>query len=229
MKFKGTDNEGSFKAWGIGLGYDYDAKNKKLDIAHAGSVTPLLAVDFDDPMSKRPDIFVRILEKTTQIKALVYSNNTTINLAETLDRQRLPPILQSAGMLARYGFDLEEENFLRFAELFARDFSLKSIGLHKVASATSNGPEIHYDAQLETRLSNEVKVRATTLPALLLALSDQIIRDVITLEFGYGQQNTAHLLLSMTSKLSELSFILNDRFVPSRKILNTREEAKNPF
>lgn len=224
MKLKGTDTNGSFKAWGIGFLYIYDAKEKKLHILHAQSERPFIAIDFDDALSKRPDLYVRILEKTSQIKALVYSNNTTINLSETMDDKRLSAILMSAATLARYGYDLMEDNFSRFAETFGHDFSLRKIELHCIAQ--KNDSSLPFAARLETRRSNEVKVQAATLPALLLALSDQIIRDIITLEFGYGEQSTAHLLLSMTSKLSELSFILNDRFSPEKKIAAAPEKSE---
>jgi hypothetical protein len=214
LKYQGTDNFGSFTARGTGFLYEYESRLKSLNISRAGGLQSLLQLDFDGPLSTDPFRYVRLFEKTSQINALKFSNNATINIAETLDDTRLPAILQRISRVSLYAFDLETEKFDDFERNFVTDQELRRIEIKKVEGHAGMP---FYLANAETLRRNHVSVRSSTLHGAASYLSDKIIQDVIAKEFGYTVDSKMHKLLATATALSTLSFALNDRFEPAKK------------
>lgn len=215
MKYGKISSSGSFNAWGIGFHYDYDSELSSLSVGHVESKKPLLSIDFDSDLAKEAVFFVGTLEKATQVKALMLSNNKTADLSKIMDEIRLPAMLASAASLARYGFDLRRESFERFGEFFCKDFPLNALQIKKISGYDPNAD--FYSATLETKRRLSVSVSSQTLCGTMLSLSDGILRDILTREFGSSLNSTAHALLRTSAKLSTLSLLLNEDFKPLKK------------
>jgi hypothetical protein len=222
LKHQETDNRGSFEACGIGLNYIYDANSKVLDIIDARGNKPLIYIDFDTHLSKNSLEFVRLFEKTTQIRAIMLSNNQTIDLSETLDESRLCAILTTVASTARYCFDIESQKFKRFAKYFCNEYQVRSIEIGKIAGYDPESA--YFYSRLTTQHSNTAEARAASIPALLSSLSEHVIQDLLTKEFGYNLQAGAHSLLRVSHKLSVISCILNDSFVPANKLVERKKQ-----
>ncbi len=209
-------SHGSFTAWGTGFTYEYDSSDCSLSIIRSERSKTLAHLSFDSALCKNPMGYVSLLEKATQIKALIFSNNQTIDLSETLDSFRLTPILKSAAILSRYAFDLDNARYHRFCRIFSEEYELKSVKLKRFTS--DNEENTFFIARIQTQHDNSVSVRACTLAGLTAALSDRTLRDLITMEFGHRFEGSAHNLLKLSTRLSSLSCVLDDAFVPHEKI-----------
>lgn len=221
LKYREHNSRGSFVAWGIGFHYRYDPDTKILDIIDARRQKPLLFLDFDGKTSKDPLTFTRNLDKANQINALIFSNNTTNDLSETLEDRRLVPILENSVFLAHYCFDLNHGKFQRFAKHFCGDFALKNIQIDRVENIN---PEASYFlAELRTLNNNAITSRATSLHSVIRKLSEKAVQDLMTAEYGNVLSGSAHNLLTASSKLSIISRILDENFSPHRRIQKMRE------
>ena len=226
MKYVNTCSQGSFIAWGTGFRFKYEAPSRLLSITPLDRKRAIAKLRFDDKLAKEPLAYVESLDKTNQIQALMYSNNTTIDLSDTLDRDRIGGLIKSTAHISRFAFDLNTKNFERFAAFFCKDFELESFKIKKFISKRQETE--FYIGKLQTRYNNFVRVRACTLTGLTAALSDKTLTDLITMEFGHSYNNSAHTLLNASSKLSTISRILDENFIPERK-LERYKGLKNPI
>lgn len=215
----------SLTAWGTGLQYNYEDDIQSLNISRLGKERPFATFHFDHHMSRDPLTYITALEKACQIKALMLSNNTTVNLAETLNCVQLNAIINSAASLSRYAYDLKTLRLRQFCDAFSDEFDLKTVKIKKFKSR-KQGNEF-FIARVQTKHDNTICVRACTLAGITAAMSDKTIRDLITMEFGHSFEGSAHNLLSVSTRLSSLSYILDDTFIPMRRIrpLTLNEET----
>ncbi len=214
VRFEETDSLGSFAALGIGFLYEYNARLKALQVSRAGSSLPLIFLEFDGLLAKDPTEIVRIFDKTTQVKALKFSNNTTINLAETLDDSKLPSLLEHVLYITMVADTLRHEQFQDFEDRFAVKYGFKRMDIRR---SEGHGTPF-YLAAAETQKRNALAARSSTLHGLMTYMSDKIIEDVIAKEFAYNADSWVQKLLNAASILSTLSLVLNERFEPSRKM-----------
>lgn len=220
------NREGFLTAWGTGLKYEYDTHDTMLRISRREKQKPLARFNFDGHLSDDPLSYITALEKACQIKALMFSNNQTVDISKTLESERLKAILKSAARLSRYAYDLQTSKYERFCDAFARDFDLKAIKLKKFVSG--NRANEFYVARIQTPHDNKICVRACTLAGITSALSEKTARDLITQEFGHRFEQSAYNLVQVSSRLSALSCILDEHFIPSRKIvIRDAEENTN--
>lgn len=216
MKYEETCSQGSFVFWGTGFRYQYEAEKALLRITAQDEDRAVAQIKLDGQLAKDPLAYVRSFNKTNEIKALMYSNNATINLAETMDTARIGGLIESTARISRCAFDLNTLNFERFSRVICRDFDLKSLKVKQFNSR--EGDRDLFLARIQTKYNNSVCVRACTLAGLTAALSDRTLRDLITMEFGHSYNNSAHGLLKVSSKLSTISCILDENFIPERKL-----------
>lgn len=217
---------GSFKAWGSGFRYDYNNEQKALNVLHQDTERLLARFNFDRFLSKSPLAYTELLNKTAQINALMVSNNQTINLSETMPLPHLSSVLSSIGGLSRHAFDLKQMHIRRFCLRFAMEFDLHSV---KIKFFQPNDIEnAFFIARLQTQHGNGISVRACSMTGIMAAMSDKTLRDLITMEFGHRFERSAQSLLNVSSKLSSLSWILDEEFDPSKRILASSKE-KNDF
>ncbi|NCT40702.1 MAG: hypothetical protein GW778_03455 [Alphaproteobacteria bacterium] len=213
---------GSFEMWGNGFRYDYDNNKSALSVFHHESERLLAQFKFDSLLLKEPRTYVGFLDKASQINALMVSNNSTVNLAETMPLRHVAPIFQSIGVISRHAFDLHILDLPRFSERFAQEYGLKSINIKPFKSRDCENA--FFIARLQTLHDNCISVRACTLGGIMGALSESTLRDLMTMEFGHRYNGSAQNLLNASSKLSSLSYILDESFVPEMKVFSSNTD-----
>lgn len=222
MKYEETRADGTFKAWGAGFSYEYLAELNTLKITRAEKDYALAHIKFDKYISKDPLSFVKALDKTSQIKALMLSNNETINLTETIDEARLGALMKSAAKISRHAYDLNFRNFSRFSRQFAKEFNLKHFKIKRFRAGSAEN--MFFVARVETQHENSVSVRACSLEGMLSSLSDRTVRDLITMEFGHQFEKSAFNLLNLSAKLATIGHIVDENFDPAKRL---HEKAEN--
>lgn len=216
LKFRETSSH-SFTARGAGLDYYYNHHINDLSITPREKRQEALAqFHFDELLSEDPHDYVSLLEKTFQIKALMYSCNKTLDITHTIDAVRLRPILYNASYTSRYAFDLKKKNFERFCALFAEEFDFKAIKVKPFSS--EDHKNTFFIARIQTKRDNAVNVRACTLAGIVAALSERTLRDLLTMEFGHRFDGSAQRLLQASAKLSAIANLLDDGFRPSLQL-----------
>lgn len=226
MKRESENSSGSFRAWGTGFNYHYDAYLKKFEISHAKNDSPVLFLDFDKELSGDPELFVCTLDKACQLRALTLTNNTSLDLSEIFDDGRLTPMVYETARLARFGFDLMQNNFERFERYFCQGNHCNvNVGRIRKFDAGSAS----FAAKFETTHNSRVAVECATLHGVMSKLSQKIIQDLIPREFVYRFDGVARSLLKTSSNISVLSLILNEKFSPSTKLREIREKRSKRF
>lgn len=216
MKYQETDKNGSFTALGTAFVFNFDAENKTLDVSRAGrNLTLFQRVILSDMFATDPLEYVQLYEKTSQIKALKYSNNGSTNLEKTLTDAMLMPILDTTAQISGYAFNLRKGAFTSFRKDFLDHQShIRDTVIDETRTA---GGAIFYAARLATKKGNAAASRSSTLHAAISYLSDKVIQDIIAREFSYNQHDGIYRLMATASILSTLSLTLNDRFDPKRR------------
>jgi hypothetical protein len=211
-------------AWGVGFQYEYHPDAGILDIKDAKKEKPLIYVDFDRSLSKETLAYVNFFEKATQINALMFSNNMTIDLSETFDDARLVAILEDSAKMARYALDIKRRKFKEFSRNFCDEYDLHSLEIKKIAGF--NPQAAFYSAQLMTRHLNMTSVRGPSLSKIMAKLSESTVQDLVTAEFGHYLGGAAHNLLNVSSKFSAIGRILDSEFCPAR-IVSQMQQRRN--
>lgn len=221
MKHDCTVSHGSFTVWGTGFLYLYEADNKLLNIALPDEDKAIVKIKLDDALVDNPLAYIDTLDKANQIKALLYSNNSTVNLADTLDDSRVASLIKTTARISRCAYDLHTLNFERFGSVFCKEFDLKGLKIKKFNSRSEN--QRFYLGRIQTRTEHTVCVRSCSLSGLMTQLSDKTMNDLIALEIGMRNDASAHKLLSASSKLLTISHILNKNFIPQHKLTRYEE------
>jgi hypothetical protein len=203
MKYLETGSQGSFDIYGSGFRYRYSANDNALDITDTLGKRAFAHLKLDAPIQKDPLGYVRYLDRANQMKALIFSNDQTVRLAETVDEKMLASILQSASRLSYYAYSLTQKNFSLFSELFTYERGLKNVRVKTFQSKAHS--TVFYAARIETMHNNAVCVRGCTLPGIMSALSEKTTHDLLTMEFGQQYSHSAQRLLRTSSQLSAIS------------------------
>jgi len=217
-------SNGSFTASGTGFLYNYTNKNKTLDIRAHRSDKLLYQLKFDRALTERADVFVDVFEKTSQINALMLSNNKTANLANTISGQRLAPIIKSTSVLSRYAFDLQIYDFNRFSKAFEAQYNFKNVKVKQFHPGQDTSE--FFIARIKTMHNNVISVRGCCLSTLTGALSQKTSHDLISMEYGIHHDECVQRMLKASSKLSLLSLILDDNFWPEMFVRSESDDTK---
>lgn len=218
MLYQTLGSCGSFKANGAGFYYTYHAENNGLAIFRNISGCKTLNITLPQKIKDNPQLFVSHLEKATQIRALMLSNNATIKLCETIVPEKLAAIAKSVSRLALNSYDLSNNNVDRFANILRRGFGLKELDISYIDHAASGEP--YYKAKIITKKDNCLVVRDNSLPVTLKKLSDGIVSDMIMREFTSHTDQNSQNLLRLSTRISVISKILNESFIPERFLMN---------
>lgn len=212
LEFQQADQPGSLRACGVGLTYYYDIVQNRVLVYLDKKKSRLIKIQANENIKHDPKNYIRFFEKASQVKALIYSNHKSISLAETMDEDRLKSFLNTTHVLADTCLDLKNRSFEKFTQNLKALYKLDTIKLRQM-HCNSTGSE-YFRVSLKTKNNNEVVCRAMLLHGLLLTLSEKITRELIVAEFSMSDQ-AAHNLLALSSRLSILSRIYNDDYVPS--------------
>ena len=221
MKFESANSDGSFNAWGTGLLYKYQSEFSSLDIFDPTQSRAYARLKFNSYKLKRPRLYLEHFDRANQIKALIFSNNHTNNLADTMDRRRMGAILHSTAKSSRLALSLKQADYDYFADYFKEETGLKSAKIKKFIS--NDRLSEFYVGRILTQNNNCTSVRACTLSGLLEAMSESTMRDLVTTEYGCKQ--SAKRLLGASHKMSFLASILDDEF--TSKIMLKTEDSKS--
>lgn len=215
VKHQETSQDGSFIAWGACFFYDYNAPGYELNISLQEGEKPLVSLTVSKRIHRHILRFINYFDKAGQIKALMLSNGTTINISHTMEPQRLRGIANTLFDHALFALDLDAGKPRRFTATLSQLYDLKHFSIrHFTCSKSSTA---YYRACLRTHDDNELVGRSLTLHGILMTVSDKIIAELIALEFG-SRNNSAQNLLSLSSRLLTIGRILNEGFYPSMKI-----------
>ena len=229
MKYEETCTQGSFRMWGTGFLFEYEADDRLLNISPTHSESVLARIKFDELLAEDPRGYIHSFDKTNQIKALMYSNNTSLDLSSIMDTHHLSNLIKITARVSRLAYDLDTKNFDRFSKLFCEDFDLKNLCIKTFK--TKNDTNQFYIARIQTHHDNTVSVRACTLSGLAAALSDKTLKDLMTMEFGYNYSQSAQHLLNVSSKLATIARVLDKNFIPQHKLASYKKLARlsNPL
>lgn len=219
-----TCRNGSFKLWGIGFIYNYNAYTEVMDILHSRGKTVLHSVQLDSSRIKYPQVLAKYIEKSSQIKALVLSNNTTINLVSTLESERLPLILESVAEMALLSYDISQNRLAAFTRDLCLLQGIESAFVKKMSCQRSNTQ--YYKARVCTENGHETMARAPSLAGVLRALSEHIIQDILPHEFSTRNKTTENLL-TLSSKLALISRIIDQKYKPYVMEIKQPMQANN--
>jgi len=212
LDFKYLNDQGSFKAWSVGFSYEYDAETCILDIIHSRSQRPILYIDSDDSFADDPRGFVQVFDKSIQLNALTYSNNSSIDLSDVLDYDKLPAILNYIARLASYGFVLQNKRF----EEFAIDYNKKlgCCGVSITLEKASHYTPASYVTYFKMHDGNAVSRKDYLLHKAIASLSHAIVDDILMTKYLQAPADQAQALLGTASELYILSCIINQDFFP---------------
>ena len=165
-----------------------------------------------------PLAYVELLEKATQIAALTYSNNKSVNLHSLLASFNLPFILDTTTRIALYSHDLKQKEINRFLKNFVADLNIHKLQLREISGTGSSLP--FFTTTLHTSKGHCASARATKLHRTLLKLAASITHDLIPQEYAYASHGApeGHHLLKIANELHMISAILNPHFIPKDHI-----------
>lgn len=216
MKCNKDCTQGSFTLPGAGFLFEYLAEQRMLNIRPLKSESVLARIKFDEYLAEDPLGYIQSLDKTNQIKALMYSNNASLDLSSIMEEHHMANLIEITARISRLAYDLNTKNFDRFSKLFCDDFDLKKLCIKSFKSGDNSNK--FYLARIQTKHNNTVSVRACTLSGLAAALSDKTLKDLMTMEFGYNYSHSAQHLLNVSSKLATIARVLDKNFIPEHKL-----------
>lgn len=216
IRHQETNLDGSFTAWGAGFFYHFDAPRCELNIHVQEGEKPLVTIAVGNRVRRKILPFVQYFDKASQIKALMLSNASTINICQTMDPRRLHGIVSTLFDHALFALDMDAGKTLRFTATMAHIYDLKHFSIKQLLCPSSPAAT-YYRGSLKTHKGNELVGRSMTLAGILSTISEKIIGDLIALEFS-SRDDSAQNLLSLSAKLATIGRILNEGFYPAMKI-----------
>jgi len=153
-----------------------------------------------------------MIEKTGQIFALTYSNNTSIDLCETVRANKMPVIMRNIVRVAFLCYALSEEDFLTFRKKFLADYSIRDIQI--IRSKRKIFKDIPFRVEFRSVHNNSISSRAESLPSLLSTLSRKILQDMAIREYRLSMKDSAQTLVQTSARLAKIAHIVDDDFIP---------------
>jgi hypothetical protein len=221
--YQQIDSCGSLEAYGAAFNYSYVAHNNSLSIYRNENGCKTLKITLPAKIAANPLLFINHLEKATQIKALMLSNNHTVRLCQTIVPDKLGAIAKSVSKLALNSFDLSTGNTNKFSRLIRRSYNLKEFDINLIEHDAAI--PAYYKAKIVSCKDNCVVVREDTLPDLLKNLSERILMDLIALEFSSRTNSCSEQLLRLSTRLNIMSKIVNDTFFPEKFLMILPDSA----
>ena len=216
INIKQPNSESAATIWGIGLCYEYDEVSGRISIIHGRHYQPITDIHLDIDEAITPKDFIRFIERTTTIQALLLSNNATCDITEIMPVERLKPYLEHVTDLAWMAALLDYMHYDAFAATICAEFQLQALVITNLNKGVSSNA--FYRVSLKTQRENVISCEGFHVRNGLSMLSQKIISDLLVLETGNNFQADAQRLLKLSSDLSMLSLVLDESFIPRRKI-----------
>lgn len=218
LRYQGGGSLGSFEANGVSFRYAYDAETNQLTIIRRDCNCDTFRIQLPEKIKTNPRLFVHQLEKATQIKALMLSNNQTVKLCETIVPEKLTTIAKSVSRLALNSFDIGNNRISKFSDILRRGFGLKTLEISYIDHESSGQP--YYKAKIISQRNNCIVVREDTIAEALKKLSEHIATDLIMRELSVHSDQSSQKLLKLSTRLSVIAKVLNNNFIPHKFIQN---------
>ncbi|MCB1652046.1 MAG: hypothetical protein KDI46_08340 [Alphaproteobacteria bacterium] len=225
MSIRLSESHVAFTLKGTGFSYHYCPSDKMLSINDEAHTHTYISINCAKSAFQNPEEYLQYLDKTNQIKALMFSNNQTVNLAETLDKKRIPAILKHTTRTSLYAYMLQKRRYREFSYHFASDAGIQDIEIKKYTSATNPGKNF-YVGRLKTKQNNIVSARGNDIPELFASLSDRTIKDLIAIELRCTHENAAQALLNASTKLGTISRVLDKAYHPAETLSALRKKTE---
>jgi len=213
--------------WGLGLCYEYDQNSGHISIIHAQRYQPIIDVYVDINTSIYLSDFIHTIEKITQIQALILSNNATCDITEILTRRRMKVYFEYVIETARRACYLRHGDYDSFIDNMCEDFGLSGFNIENLNKGYSNNN--FFKLSIHTKRGNVIACEGFHLRYCLSTLSQKTISDLLVVETSHNFQADARRLLKMSSNLSMLARVLDEQFIPRRKVklARTMERMKS--
>ncbi len=216
LRYQNTDAQGGFIALGVGLRYEYDTTKHALRVATLGADTDLFTLLCPQRTKNDPEYLVHCLEKAACIKALMLSNNETINLSQTMNVCRLKPVLQNVFELAIQSHDFAFGHFDQFTSRLSNLYKLEDFQIKHMQCSRSG--TAYYRLFVKIASGDDIVVRETECDTLLIKSAQHIVRDLIPPILSQPSRENADLLLMLSSRLSLIGRILNENYRPDLQV-----------
>lgn len=218
LSFIETDIDSNISATGTGFRYYYDSTSQILEIADLKVRRKLVSFALSGYGIDNALLFITYLDKACQVKALMYSSHQTTSLPDIINHTKLASILESAAETAGFAHHLKLRHLDKFIAAFKSAFTMQDLIIQRIYA---DGPHREFfKAELETLSGNTAIGRSTTLNGALSRLAENIMRDLIAIEFGDHSKGSAHTLLRISSRLSLIARLLDDSFQPVHKLID---------
>lgn len=209
------------EASGAAFNYRYNAADNTLCLFRNENGCKTLKIVLPTKIAANPQLFIHHLEKATQIKALLLSNNATVRLCQTIVPDKLSAIAKSVSKLALNSFDISCNRIDKFTKMVRRSYGLKEFEIVHISHQDSGS---YYKAKIVSCRNHCVIVREDTIHQLLKSLSEGILSDLVTLEFS-SNNKCSEQLLRLSTRLSVMAKITNEKFLPENFIRIARDSG----
>lgn len=226
MDHKCLNDKGSFKAWGVGLHYEFDASSNIIDVHYARLSRPIIYIDTDDVDERMILDYVYMLERVSQLYALNFSNKTSVDITEILSLERLKPIIKQISHSALLGLYLSEHKFSSFNQSFNAEHSDHKLLIKKTRATHQASP--YYMACMKTNYGvNIPQQRHKNLHIAIERLSSDISTTMITNQIIRSANDHLSASLKISSELFLLSMAIDPRLTPTRLMLSHCKQKQN--
>lgn len=223
MDHRILDDGESFKAWGVGLHYEHDAKTRIIDIINSHTQKAILYVDTTPIDTKKTKNFVNDICKISQFCALNLSQNKTIDICEILQGPHLKSVLKQITRSARRTYYLSESRFSSFNKSMKKTLDTQRLLVRQV-KPTPNSLPIFSACYWAPDMKKPHKLTHQNLTNLLHELSQYLSYTVTTQHMLQSHDQSAQQTLYLAQDLLTMSFVLSDYIIPKDFIKHTKEE-----
>lgn len=205
-----------------GLGLFYKIENKKssttIAVQNKKSGQNVLNICFEtaDRIVENIQHFLQLFEKTTQVQALMLSNNQTCDITDIFNTSRLYVYLQNTYKTALMIYDIENGHFEDFHGVFAKTYNLKSLDLAQKSQNIKT--DTYYYATLETEAGITIRAHAKKVSQCLYNLSKNMLAELIAVNMNNTSLTKTNRYLSASSKLVTISLVLDSYFYPLQRV-----------
>jgi hypothetical protein len=197
----------------------YSNRTRILKIFHEPTQSTVLEISFAGRSGFTSDAintYICLFKKATETHALVFSNNETLHIADIIDLQKLPAILEYAAEISFLALEIEQGCYKKFAARIKHDFTLKEMCLRKVTSA--HYKRGHFKARVKLINEKHVMIRACKPHSALKELSQKVIHELVAHEYTNNNEKRASQLMTLASRLAFIAKIIDPKFLPEKQL-----------
>lgn len=226
MDHKYLNEKGSFKAWGIGLHYEFDADSNILDVIDGRLSRPIIYIDVDQVNDDAILEYVTTIDRISQLYALNFSNQSSIDITEILGPQRLKPIMNNIATTALHAVYLHAGKFSSFNQSMNTDLMHHKLLIRKIKASRSSAS--FYSACLKTSYGITIpKIQDRSLHKVLAEMSAEISTSMIADHIISAADMHLNTSIKIASELSLLSATLNPDLKPSHLLVRHNKSKQN--